>query len=547
MDKPAAKDFRGYEKIKQSCALAHSQGYQYIWIDTCCIDKSSSAELSEAINSMYDWYRCSAICYVYLNDVPNDYITLEETLRQSRWFSRGWTLQELLAPYDLEFYNKRWRSIGDKIGLAIQISSAAQINPQYITDWGSVRRASVATRMSWASGRNTTRLEDVAYCLMGLFEVNMPLLYGEGRKAFLRLQHEIAKNSDDESLFAWYSVDSTKTESGIFADDPSCFESSQGIEPYHISGIDRVPNSITSRGLAMEAYYRTIGPHFVDPDCGHIDKQPQYALVPLHCANTQAAGQPFVIILKWLSRDICVRALPATPFDYRKYFLSGNPGYEYQKKVQHQMIYVREPPLKPAIQSNLGGTRIVPHSMNTDRYALKRWYLGRYSHVSIKASFFDWEINFNVPDGARDEMTAKTFAVLMFKRVGGPSTIVTLTLDGAAGTANDVALRRPLQSVRWTDLCEAADKVILPEFTGRWGKEYPREVNSCWQACGFSKDLGDDPSAHFQDGIYVSLGRSPSEPLSKYVLALKEQRIRLDEFDSGSARSIVESNIDSST
>ncbi|KAL8739835.1 MAG: hypothetical protein Q9184_008558, partial [Pyrenodesmia sp. 2 TL-2023] len=237
---------------------------------------------------MYDYYRCSAICYVYLSDFHYQDGDVGEEFSRSRWFTRGWCLQELLAPYNLEFYDKEWHYMGDKIDLAARISSAAQIGQQYILDWDCIHRASVATRMSWASRRTTTRLEDEAYCLMGLFEVNMPLLYGEGRKAFLRLQHEIAKTSDDESLFAWYSLGVLRTESGIFADHPYDFAYSGEFEPYHISGLDRAPNSITSRGLAMEAYYKPILPSLLDPVWGHlpprVEMQRQYALLPLHCA-----------------------------------------------------------------------------------------------------------------------------------------------------------------------------------------------------------------------------------------------------------------------
>ena len=156
--KPASKKLQGFRKIQQSCALARSEKLESIWIDTCCINKSSSAELSEAINSMYSWYRHSQICYVYLSDFSysvNKYGTngirtyvFRKNFRQCRWFQRGWTLQELLAPFNVVFYDKDWNYIGDKVELASQISAATGIGQRYITEWNSVNKASVATRMS---------------------------------------------------------------------------------------------------------------------------------------------------------------------------------------------------------------------------------------------------------------------------------------------------------------------------------------------------------------------------------------------------------------
>ena len=211
---------KGYMKIKGCCAIATLDMYNYVWIDTCCIDKTSSAELSEAINSMYRWYYNARICYVYLTDVwigqEREYISRSvPEFRESRWFTRGWTLQELLAPRVMEFLDKDWRFLGDKDSLKDHISSITVIGQHYILD---IKEASAAQKMSWASGRKTTRLEDMAYSLMGIFEVNMPLLYGEGTNAFTRLQHEIVKVSDDESIFAW---EDDLLESGMFARSPN--------------------------------------------------------------------------------------------------------------------------------------------------------------------------------------------------------------------------------------------------------------------------------------------------------------------------------------
>lgn len=214
----SAMQWKGWQKIDNCRKQARADGWKYVWIDTCCIDKSSSAELSEAINSMYQWYAGSAICYAYMADY--DAQRGASDLSSCRWFKRGWTLQELLAPTQVFFYDKFWRVLGSKVSLSDLILRATRITEQ---DLANPKRASVARKMSWASSRTTTRKEDMAYCLLGLFDVNMPLLYGEGEKAFQRLQHEIIATSDDDSVFAWGEVVDMGNE-GMLASSPGdCF------------------------------------------------------------------------------------------------------------------------------------------------------------------------------------------------------------------------------------------------------------------------------------------------------------------------------------
>ena len=226
-----AKTRPGFVKIKSCCSLAQSQGFEWVWIDTCCIDKKSSAELSEAINSMFRWYAEAGECYAYLADVPerdNDNgMDFLASFKQSRWFTRGWTLQELLAPSSVIFYDVRWDRIGCKKELLGEISEVTGIGVQYLND---MREASVATKMSWISKRQTSRSEDMAYCLLGLFDVNMPLLYGEGRKAFVRLELEIIKKSNDDSIFAWTSPDAENITSGLLALWPDSFAHSADVK-----------------------------------------------------------------------------------------------------------------------------------------------------------------------------------------------------------------------------------------------------------------------------------------------------------------------------
>ena len=198
----------GYQKIIFTCQQAIKDEIGYAWVDTCCIDKSSSAELSEAINSMFAWYQNSVRCYAYLSDVRA--AKMDKDLPKSRWFRRGWTLQEMLAPRTVTFYDQQWVNMGDLHQHAGRISKITGIDqPLLWTDWSYVVNDKkfdsycVATRMSWASTRQTTRAEDMAYCLLGIFNINMPLLYGEGDRAFRRLQEEIIRKSDDDSILAW--------------------------------------------------------------------------------------------------------------------------------------------------------------------------------------------------------------------------------------------------------------------------------------------------------------------------------------------------------
>ena len=241
----------GYQKIRSACTKANEDGHSYVWIDTCCIDSSSSAELSEAINSMFNWYRKSKVCYVYLEDVDN-----VEGLKSARWFTRGWTLQELLAPAQIIFYSKNWQILGNKTELALAISQITGINPNAFRGLSTldyIRNTSVAKRMSWASARETTKEEDIAYCLLGLFDVNMPLLYGEGEKAFLRLQEEIMKSSSDQSLLAWGLPSGDCSENsprGILANHPRDFANSSNIVPTG-EAEETSPFSMSNKGLRI--------------------------------------------------------------------------------------------------------------------------------------------------------------------------------------------------------------------------------------------------------------------------------------------------------
>lgn len=322
LDRVRTKGPHRYYKIARCCALAASQGYKWVWIDTCCIDKTSSAELSEAINSMFRWYQRSETCYAYLEDVSSDDM---DKFGSSRWFTRGWTLQELLAPWDVQFYDKRWTKLGSKRSLREAVAVATGIpkhciDPEFVSELG---RESVAARMSWASTRQTSRVEDTAYSLMGLLEVNMPLLYGEGPKAFTRLQHEIVKNIDDESVYAW--TDDDLAISGMFAPSPAAFLNSGDIVATDFPQFYRSePNTVTSRGLSIELVSKIKDPRYNNRE-----------MLPLHCAwSKDRTAAIMVQIRKYGNPNMCWRNWPC------ELELMDVNNYD-SKGVETRRIYVR--------------------------------------------------------------------------------------------------------------------------------------------------------------------------------------------------------------
>ncbi|KAF2684430.1 HET-domain-containing protein [Lentithecium fluviatile CBS 122367] len=205
----SAREKAGYNKVAFCRETAASHGLKYFWVDTCCIDKSSSSELQESINSMFSYYRGANRCYVYLADVSvRDYDlsshssqrSLETSFRNSRWFTRGWTLQELIAPSSVEFYSQEGKRLGDKHSLGPQIHEATGI-PVSAFQGAPLSGFDIEARLRWSKGRQTTREEDWAYSLFGIFDVCLPLLYGEGRtKAITRLMREIHLGSRGKCL-----------------------------------------------------------------------------------------------------------------------------------------------------------------------------------------------------------------------------------------------------------------------------------------------------------------------------------------------------------
>ncbi|KAI0521287.1 HET-domain-containing protein [Xylaria bambusicola] len=295
--KTGARNLKGFKKIDMTIELARKRGLKYAWIDTCCIDKSSSAELSEAINSMFKWYSEAAVCLAFLSDLSNaeiadllstPYMTprtaqlakfkqrddhqksYNELISRCRWFSRGWTLQELIAPQIVEFYDDEWTLVGTKETLLWTIHSITRIPLNVLSNNVSFRKVPVAQRMSWAADRSTTRVEDIAYCLFGLLGVNLAPLYGEGENSFIRLQEELLRQSDDITLFAWTAVPKDdQPYRGILARSPREFRNSHHIRRLEVptyvgefrmtnKGL-RVNQSDLFRGMGKEWWVKRFG------------------------------------------------------------------------------------------------------------------------------------------------------------------------------------------------------------------------------------------------------------------------------------------------
>lgn len=277
-------------RVQQNESLTCGVKCKWVWVDTCCIDKTSSAELSEAINSMFRWYRKAICCFALLPDTwgheENGNIIPPSDFEKSRWFTRGWTLQELLAPYYVYFFDVHWQLLGDKRGLAARIENATKIDPDALHD-GTWEHCNIAQIMSWAADRKTTRREDLAYCLMGLFDVNMPLLYGEGDKAFVRLQEEIMKESNDQSILAWDAShrDQGKEDSthiypiGALATHPSFFTDGGNIETL---AEQETSSTLTAWGLQISL--PVINQQIFDPISGE-PTEVTVALLPCRFMN----------------------------------------------------------------------------------------------------------------------------------------------------------------------------------------------------------------------------------------------------------------------
>lgn len=321
MKDASCRNLKGFRKIEMTCKLAAEQGLSHAWVDTCSIDKSSSAELAEAINSMYRWYERSTICFAYLYDLPSA-ASLAKNLRNCRWFTRGWTLQELIAPKEMIFYDQDWNARGSKVELIDYIHDITHIAPSVLLGQRDLSSVPVAQKMSWAANRKTRRREDMAYCLLGLFDINMALLYGEQGKAFRRLQEEIIKTTPDLSIFGWRwpiprghnSKLNDCVFSGVLADSPRYFA---GCTDYERVGFHRpIEFSVSGNGIKMQTQLllQVLG----------TNRRPRYIL-PLHCYTTitylgvylrKCGSNQFIRVNPWNLANARDRTFATAPPDF---------------------------------------------------------------------------------------------------------------------------------------------------------------------------------------------------------------------------------------
>lgn len=309
---------------------------------------------------MYRFYERAHICYAYLRDVSLD--DLHDSFVKSEWFSRGWTLQELLAPTDLRFYDRHWRLLGDKTSLSHLISAATGIQDDVLTGKRRLQECSVAQRMSWAARRVTSRVEDRAYSLLGIFDVNMTMLYGEGPKSFLRLQEEIIKNLDDHSIFVWEGLQPGLP--GLLASSPSAFASSGDVRSTRGRN-GRHPYSMNNRGLYGLV---TLVPYTLDTyvtllTCTHFNATGQSGAVGLFLRRLHDDDQFMRVSVHgkelirdgaaWLrqrgvdgvclSRDISIRQSPSLLHEMEDAYIDRIQGFRLNRELLEADSTVDQP------------------------------------------------------------------------------------------------------------------------------------------------------------------------------------------------------------
>ncbi|RYP71549.1 hypothetical protein DL770_008115 [Monosporascus sp. CRB-9-2] len=326
---------KGFAKIINACAYAREEKppLDYCWVDTCCIDKKSSAELTEAINSMFKWYREAAVCYAYLHDLPG-HGDLEQQLPLCRYFTRGWTLQELIAPRKMQFFDGEWKRCGTKPRLQGLLHRITNIPLAVLMDGDKVHSECIARRMSWAAHRQTGRIEDQAYCLLGIFGISMPMIYGEGWQAFRRLQEELIKDNPDRSIFAWKSPmtiasDSSSRSSGddngddeyrgLLARTPREFAHCGRYASLQTAYRSYSDFLITNRGLRFEGRL----PIVTMPRMGY--------LLDLECCDSEPSGGDQAwrigIVLHKTGNNGFVRVDPRNLHAFRRFGGSGDVRY----------------------------------------------------------------------------------------------------------------------------------------------------------------------------------------------------------------------------
>lgn len=370
----------GFSKIQKTCDIAEAHDIAHVWVDTCCIDKTSSAELSEAINSMYSYYRRATVCFAYINDwYPN---TTWKNLSSGkskgksksessplRWFTRGWTLQELIAPSDVRFYDSTWNFRGTKADEEVlpHLFSITGINQDILRDGSEdkLRNICLAQRMSWASRRETTRTEDIAYCLLGIFQINMPLLYGEGDRAFKRLQEEIIKSTTDLSILAWMTTPEDRWPDPILSSHPRQF---------HVHGRSTTRTTMfsppaaeitmTNKGLRIKGrIHRRVPYERLAEGSGQVSK---FVDLDTGCVSTEKDGNYNMYLVALVPK----RGGHTNRYNRLGAFgtLVGPTGSRWSRKTLHadlQSIYVVHP--EPYLLNN-NGTLVFSYTYGLGRH-----------------------------------------------------------------------------------------------------------------------------------------------------------------------------------
>ncbi|KAI0391551.1 heterokaryon incompatibility protein-domain-containing protein [Xylariaceae sp. FL0594] len=296
MSGPRGRQRKGFKKIEFCCEQARRDGIEWAWVDTCCVDSSSTEDVTMTVNSLFRWYQNAKICYVYLADVSS-----VKDIASCRWLTRAWTLQELIAPKSLRFYSSDWTK-------AVLIT-------------GDFSHVSVANRIAWAANRVATRVEDRAYSLLGLFDVNLSLIYGERELAFLRLQQEIYKFHYDESLFAWGSLETfpaidsfpmyrTPKLRGLLASSPQDFAMVHKMLPVELSATGEMNGPVLIEARSLQIEY---------PVC----KKGELEFLLLACTiRSQPTAYIGVLIQRWAHRDgfyaRCGPLVAVSPDEWRK-------------------------------------------------------------------------------------------------------------------------------------------------------------------------------------------------------------------------------------
>jgi hypothetical protein len=470
MKGPEAQKLAGYIKIQHCCKLAALEELDFVWIDTCCIDKTSSAELSEAINSMYQWYKNSEICFAYLVDVPPD-TPFDVSAPTSRWFTRGWTLQELIAPVVLDFYSQDWKRMGRKEDLSDVVSKITGID--HATLGGkSVMEVSVAKRMSWASARITSRPEDIAYCLIGIFGVNLPLLYGEGDRAFVRLQEEIMKGSDDQSLFGWgfrFEPKMTKNAlqggvriylhtpcegvdpipvgesslnahprslSGFLARSPADFRNSGNILPYRNWDLS-MPYSMTNQGLQIQLsilqlensndYIGVLACHFEDNYLGPLGIYIQPVASPGadQFARDSSYPNPVIVVPEHVSK-----AIPRTVYIRQNVIL---PTARDSDRKHHFLIRTLPPDeyniLHHYPKENWNASQKIMRSPDRLGALMFRYQGGQFERAPLPFAII---FRAKVPTDGREEETSYSCSIVVDPLIASSEGLEEIVQDTAA-------------------------------------------------------------------------------------------------------------------